>query len=845
MHKLSIPAFCCIFSPVATGCQNCSLSDVIGCVTRADASDILRAQCNWLQPPHKALSATIFRVPAPTKTLLRAPCPSRASATAGSVKALTSIEGATANLVLGGVDSSRLVLDVPPVADQEARAAGFLFFPSPFPGCSLLLSSSSQGKCAQETSQDPGNARGRNQNNGNPVLLPICLVCLPCSFPPRTTSLIPSSLIGLPSIPLPDAVRTLPASVTWPAAAASLAWLNGKYNFVTDIWGISTAIRFGIRNAGLEKRDRINAFYRFEELALSPQIANRPFLIVPQDDEQPNARTEWTYAESYETILKYARWLKEDLGVRKEEIIAMDFKNKPHFIWIWFALWSLGAMPAFLNTNLRDNAFIHCVKVSTTRLLVLDPELREALTDEARAQFAPDEKGRAIETVVLDTDVEARIHTLTPYRAPDAERSGAKAAGPSILIYTSGTTGLPKAANVSWSKPHSGMWFFPRILEMKPEDRYFTAMPLYHSSASLLGVCQALGPGASIIIAPKFSPRTQMKIAAETKATIMQYIGEMSRYMVTSPPSSYDKAHNIRLAFGNGMRPDVWQKFKDRFNIPTVCEFYGATEGPGASFVYSRNEFYTGAIGRSGGLSRLLFGGNQVLIKHDHETDTPYRDPKTTFCVQVATNEPGELIYPLDPANIDEKFQGYYGNDKASSSKIFRDVFAKGDAYYRSGDLQRRDADGRWWFVDRIGDTYRWKGENVSTAEVAEALGSHPALLEANVYGIELPNHDGRAGCAAVALAEGKALEGALGAELAAHVRKRLPRYAVPLFLRVTKEFEVTGTMKHQKVGLRNQGVDPGKTGEDEMFWLPPGGDRYVRFGKGDWERISGGSAKL
>lgn len=373
----------------------------------------------------------------------------------------------------------------------------------------------------------------------------------------------------------------------------------------------------------------------------------------------------------------------------------MDFRNCPQFVWLWFALWSIGAKPAFINSNLQDNAFIHCVKVSTTRLLVLDHGLTDILTDEAKSQFGADEKGRAIETVILDPSLQSQIEALSPYRAPDEERSGTVAADPAILIYTSGTTGLPKAANVSWTKPLSGEYFFPRLLALTPEDRYYTAMPLYHTSASVLGVCQALGFGSSVVIAPKFSPRTQMKQITETNATVMQYIGEMCRYLVTSAPTPYDKAHKLRLAFGNGMRPDVWQKFKDRFAVPTICEFYGATESPGASMVYSNNSFYRGAIGRQGLITRTLFGGNQVIIKHNHETDEPQRDPKTGFCVKADTNEPGELIYWLDPANIKDKYQGYYGNDKASKSKIITDVFKKGDVYYRSGDLQRRDEDGR------------------------------------------------------------------------------------------------------------------------------------------------------
>lgn len=244
-------------------------------------------------------------------------------------------------------------------------------------------------------------------------------------------------------------------------------------------------------------------------------------------------------------------------------------------------------------------------------------------------------------------------------------------------------------------------------------------------------------------------------------------------------------------------------------------------------------------------ISRVLSGNTTFLLKLDHETDMTYRDPRTNFCHKVNTNEPGEVCYWLDPANISEKFLGYYGNDKASGSKVIRDVFKKGDAYYRSGDLQRRDSDGRWRFVDRIGDTYRWKGENVSTAEVSSVLGTHHALSEVNVYGVQLPHHDGRVGCAAIALSEGQKIDEKLGAELAGHVRNQLPRHAIPRFLRLKKEFEITGTLKHQKVALRNKGVDPEKTGEDEVYWLPPHSAQYQRFEKKDWERLIGGDAKL
>ncbi|KXL42372.1 hypothetical protein M433DRAFT_143420 [Acidomyces richmondensis BFW] len=637
-----------------------------------------------------------------------------------------------------------------------------------------------------------------------------------------------------------SALAEIPRSIAIPAATASLAYLNARYGISQDIWTISSAVGFALRMSSLEKQDRVNCFYFFEKWAVDPQTSGRVFLIVPGDPSTGKQQQQWTYAEAYEMVLKYAAWLKEVHYVQKNEIVAMDFKNRAQFIWVWFALWSLGAKPAFINSNLRGNAFVHCVRISGSRLLILESEIQDVLDDKTIPELG------AIQTQIIDDEMESAILSKIPYRAPDSERSGELVKSPAVLIYTSGTTGLPKAATVNWGKPLSGPLFFCKFLQLKADDRYFTALPLYHTSGSLLGVLQVLGPGCTMVVAPKFSPRTYMRMVCETKATAIQYIGEMCRYLVSSQPTPYDRAHSVKLAFGNGMRPDVWQRFKDRFNIPSILEFYGATEGPGASMVFERNGFYRGAIGRTGALARLFFGRQNVMVKYDHNTDMPYRDPKTGFCSKCKDDEAGELLHLLDPENISDKFQGYYGNEKATNSKIIRDVFKKGDAWYRTGDLQRRDKDGRVWFVDRIGDTFRWKSENVSTAEVSEALGSHPSIREANVYGVLLPNHDGRAGCAAISMTAGKELDEETRRDLAAFARQRLPRYAVPLFLRLIKEdLETTGTFKHQKVALRNAGVDPLKMGRDELFWLRPGADSYEPFGEREWKQISEGKAKL
>lgn len=327
-------------------------------------------------------------------------------------------------------------------------------------------------------------------------------------------------------------------------------------------------------------------------------------------------------------------------------------------------------------------------------------------------------------------------------------------------------------------------------------------------------------------------------------------MGETCRYLLAASPSldpvtgeNLDKKHNVRIAFGNGLRPDVWQRFKDRFGIETVAEFYGATEAVSACWNLSSNSFSTGAIGRFGAINRLLARRKLAVVELNWETDQPYRDSeRSNLCKRVEPGIPGELLFVVDPADIGKTYQGYYGNDKASSSKIMRDVLTKGDAWFRTGDVVRLDKDGRLWFMDRIGDTFRWKSENVSTAEVAEVLGAHPAVLDANVYGVELPNHDGRAGCVAIMFDRDADQE--LLSNLAGHVTQKLPRYAVPMFLRVTKELQATGNNKQQKHVLRTEGIDPRRVdAKDQIFWLRDG--TYVEFRESDWEKLKAAAVKL
>lgn len=384
-------------------------------------------------------------------------------------------------------------------------------------------------------------------------------------------------------------------------------------------------------------------------------------------------------------------------------------------------------------------------------------------------------------------------------------------------------------------------------------------MPLYHSSASILGFMSCLMAGSTIVIGRKFSARTFWKEVRENEATIVQYVGETLRYILAAPPAQdpatgedLDKQHNVRIIFGNGLRPDIWNQVKERFNIPNVAEFYAATEGTSGSWNFSSNDFAAGAIGRNGSLTEFIMGGGIAIVEVDHESQEPWRDPQTGFCRKVPRGEPGELLYAIDAADPAERFQGYFRNSTATETKIMRDVLQPGDAYFRTGDMIRWDPDGRWYFSDRLGDTFRWKSENVSTSEVGGVIGAHPAIHEANVYGVALPNHDGRAGCAALVFRHQidannsttviEPSEAVLDS-LAQHALRNLPRFAAPLFLRVTPEMQGTGNNKQQKHVLRSEGVDPGVVQRDRLYWLR--GERYVPFEANDWRRIQGGDVKL
>ncbi|KAL8801781.1 MAG: hypothetical protein Q9200_006833 [Gallowayella weberi] len=640
-----------------------------------------------------------------------------------------------------------------------------------------------------------------------------------------------------------------PLSIAIPALLASGAYLDARTHLSYDLKSIFSVLESKSYAALADYRDRINVFYDLERHALARKTANHPFLIYQG--------TTWTFKETYDTVLKYGTWLKTRYKVAPGEIVALVFMNCPNLLFLWLGLWSVGAYPALINYNLTGASLIHCLAISTARIVFVDEEISDQFSPEVTSAISSptfrDGKG-SMETVTFIPATASEIMTsVTGVREPDSSRSGVQLHHLAALIYSSGTTGLPKAAVVSWGKFIRGSYLTYRWLGLSRRDRFYTCMPLYHATAALMGFMNCLLNGTTLVLGHRFSNRTFWPEVRESQATVINYVGETLRYLLVAPPQkdpttgeNLDKKHKVRLAFGNGLRPDVWKRVQDRFGIEGIAEFYSATEGIGATWNLSHNDFSVGAVGRFGLLGSALLDLQSAIVRIDWEAEMPSRDPDNhNFCSRVPRGEPGELLFKIDPGAIERVFQGYYNNTKASESKLMRSVFEKDDVYFRTGDVLRCDKEGRWWFCDRIGDTFRWKSENVSTAEVSEVLGMHPAIGEANVYGVELPHHEGRAGCATIMINDDNELSQKLLDGIAFHVQNGLPRYAVPLFLRVTKEMQATGNNKQQKHLLRSQGVDPTKTSGsgDQMFWLR--GGTYMAFNDDEWKTIEAGRVKL
>lgn len=535
-----------------------------------------------------------------------------------------------------------------------------------------------------------------------------------------------------------------------------------------------------------------------------------------------------TYGELDAAANRVARWARAQ-GVGTASVVAVVMGNRPAYVATWLGLAKVGAISALINTSLTGPALARAVELAGAGHVVVDGPFADQWTaatehlDEAPALWS--RRGAVPGATDLDADL--------------AERSGAPLGssarselGPEDLlffIYTSGTTGLPKAAKFPHARFLAASAGGQAMGDWGADDRVYVPLPLFHTAGGVAAVGGAIQGGSTVVIPERFSASRFWSDCVTHGVTAFQYIGELCRYLVNAPPHPDERRHRVRVAVGNGLRPDVWPAFQERFGIERVVEFYGATEG---NVALANLDGRIGAVGRLPGAVRAALGVH--LLRYDVENDEVFRDAQGRG-IEAEPGEAGELVGKISRT---ARFDGY-SDDAATEAKVLRNVFADGDAYFRTGDLLRLADDGYYEFVDRIGDTFRWKGENVSTAEVAEVLGVHPDVGEANVYGVAVPGAEGRCGMAAV-VADGDLDP----ADLGRHVTAQLPAYARPRFVRLVEGMAVTGTFKHRKVELVGDGFDPALV-DDPLWLLDTATDTYVPLDAPLHRRITSGDLRL
>jgi fatty-acyl-CoA synthase len=579
-------------------------------------------------------------------------------------------------------------------------------------------------------------------------------------------------------------------------------------------------------------------------LRMTTPIARNPTRLFPQvvselADKYGDApallsdRECLSYRELARRCNRYARWaLSRDL--RKGDAVCLLMPNRPEFLALWIGITRVGGVVALLNTHLTGAALAHCINVVRPKHIIVAAELFEAM-ESARPHIAGDAE------IWLHGDADANFARID--REIDGLPGDDLAAGDhrsltiedrALYIYTSGTTGLPKAANINHYRIMLATHAFAGVMDTRASDRIYDCLPLYHTAGGLVATGALLVRGGSVVIREKFSARGFWDDIVRWDCTCFQYIGELCRYLVNAPPHPKERAHRLRLACGNGLRADVWREFKERFQIPKIIEFYAATEGNVSLFNFEGRE---GTVGRLPWYVAARFPTK--IVRFDIERQEPFRG-QDGFCVECDADEVGEVIGKIlkDPSRPGARFEGY-ASQAETDRKILRDVFEKGDIWFRTGDLMRKDKDAYFYFVDRIGDTFRWKGENVSTTEVEQAMGLFDGIMEANAYGVAIEGRDGRAGMAAIVAKDNLNLTA-----LHEHLARALPEYGRPFFLRIRRDIDVTTTFKQKKLELVAEGFDPGRTA-DPIYFNDPQRKAFVRVDNALYEDIVAGRVRL
>ena len=521
-------------------------------------------------------------------------------------------------------------------------------------------------------------------------------------------------------------------------------------------------------------------------------------------------------------------------GVGYGDAVAINIQNRPEVLINVLACMKLGVIAGMVNTSQVNEALAHSLKLIQPKLLLIGSESlanMDSVSDVIEANY----QGKMI--YVADGDhagPPSGYEDLAPLLVdmpsenpvPDQEITLETA---TYYIFTSGTTGLPKASITTQMKLYrASLQFGINVMTLSDEDTYYCSLPFYHSNALLIGLGSCLISGATLAVRRKFSATAFFDDCRKFNATAFLYIGELLRYLLALPENENDRNHNVEKILGNGLRPDIWMQFKERFGINRVHEFYGASEG-NTGFVNIFN--FDKTVGWA-----PKSGSAWTVVDFDVDADAPTRD-NAGFMQRMNFGETGLLISKIDEQ---QPFDGYTDKQE-TEKKILRDVFEKGDEWFNTGDLVVLQKHGHIQFGDRIGDTFRWQGENVATTEVESAVMRWPQIQDAVVYGVEVPGRDGRCGMMFVNMKPGETLD---KDGLAAQLRENLPPYAVPRFLRIGSKVDVTGTFKFQKSVLKRESYD-GTALEDEVFFLPPGQDDWTQIDATTKAQIDTGETRL
>uniref|UniRef100_A0A4W5QIY2 Arachidonate--CoA ligase n=1 Tax=Hucho hucho TaxID=62062 RepID=A0A4W5QIY2_9TELE len=543
------------------------------------------------------------------------------------------------------------------------------------------------------------------------------------------------------------------------------------------------------------------------------QHPNKPALIYDATGEM------WTFTQLDLLSNAVAQWALTQ-GWAPGDVVALFMESRPLQVALWLGLAKVGVEAALINFNLRRDALLHCVGVSASRGIVFGAELAGAML-EVSSSLSP--------SMVRFCTGELSVDCLASLAAQNLDLILASAPTlpppPCIppksfndrlfYIYTSGTTGLPKAAIVVHSRYYRIAAFGYHAFRMRQDDIIYDCLPLYHSAGNIMGVGQCLINGLTVVVKKKFSASRFWEDCIKHNCTVVQYIGEICRYLLSQPVRPSEKGHRVRLAVGNGLRPSVWEAFTERFGVAQVGEFYGATE---CNCSIANMD---GKVGACGFNSRILPNVYPIrLMKVDEETTELVRD-RHGLCVPCRPGEPGLLVGRINQQDPLRRFDGY-ANQDATRKKIANNVFKKNDSAYLSGDVLVMDELGYMYFRDRSGDTFRWRGENVSTTEVEGTLSGLLGQADVAVYGVAVPDVEGKAGMAAIADPTGTFDCDAFLRQ----VQQALPPYARPVFLRISPQVDTTGTFKIQKTRLQSEGYDP-RLSTDQIYFLNSRAGRY------------------